>query len=250
MTETKPKSKLPYTVDSLLREQYIHEQILAQVGPEPERPVRHGLLTEEQAAAWVPVHQAWRKRYEDAYRARPDTTGYPGAFGPNKSGMGGAKAIERGLLTPYVFDGPAQQLTPEGRAHVESTTPTPPPVKAAPLTGNVKGALDRPRTGTYTGDIPANPKERREHKPLTSHIKSIIAAVNTGAEARALGFEASDAPMQPGDEVMAETFGKLRRGIVTRVGGKNVRVAYATPSGGFMQETEVPADTVLRKIGR
>ncbi len=248
-TAVKPKSKLPYTVDSKLREQHIHEQILAQVGPPPERPAPRGLLTEEQAAAWVPASQAWSRRYEEAYRAHPETTGYPGSSGPATGGMGGVKAVERGLMTPYVFDGPRPQLTPEGRAHVETTSPTPPPVKAAPATGNVSGTLDRPRTGTYTGDIPANPKERREHKPLTDHVKALTLAVNTGPEANALGYAMNDEPMQPGDEVMVDTFGKLRRGVVTRVGGKNVRVAYATPSGGYMQETEAPAAGIFRKTG-
>jgi hypothetical protein len=103
----------------------------------------------------------------------------------------------------------------------------------------------------YTDTISTDRKERLGDKAFTDHVETLTIAVDTGPEANALGFTYSDGPLQVGDEVMVDTFGKLRRGIVTGttrggVNGGNTRIAYMTPSSAGVQETTRSTERVLR----
>jgi hypothetical protein len=112
-------------------------------------------------------------------------------------------------------------LTEKGRKLVESTSPT------------------------------IKPEKREASKPelpSDDRVRAVMSAVNTADQARALGFEWTDTPLNVGDEVMVDTFGKLRGGIVTRVGSKNVAVAYMTPSGGYTQTATRENKAIMRRV--
>lgn len=241
-TETKlPKSKLAPTLDASLRFMVARDERL---GPPPNQGVLVGGRVDRTNAAPDDVITAYRNEAGKLAHQMAEELGA-------STSTGGAtlQKLEAAGLARWDRTTGHVVATPAGIEHVKTTSTAGQIKKAAPVTGTVASTLDRPRTGGYTGDIPANSRERAEHKPLSDHVKALTLAVVNGEQARALGFELNGAPMQPGDEVLADTFGKLRRGIVTRVGTKNARVAYATPSGGYMQETESPLDAVWRKVG-
>lgn len=140
------------------------------------------------------------------------------------------------------FRGAHWRVTPRGKEAVGVRQPAP----ATPTT-----SVDRPRTGTYAGDIPTDRAERLGDKAYTDHIKMLTLVADTGDQARDLGFGPSDQPLQVGDEVMVNTFDRLRRGIVanvTRNGVGNARITYATPSGGYAQETTAAHGAVLQLV--
>lgn len=100
---------------------------------------------------------------------------------------------------------------------------------------------DRAPTGTFAGEIPAGRAERLDYNgEFGRHVRALTYGVGPGEEPE--GFDVPDQAEAPqvGDEVMVQAFGMLRRGIVTRSGTHNARVAYATPSGSIINESERP----------
>jgi hypothetical protein len=130
------------------------------------------------------------------------------------------------------------EFTERTVAPVKRTEVVPPP--AAP----------RPNTGDLPGTIAFDEKGRTQlTDEQTKHVKKLVMALNTGDEANAYGFHMDkEHRAQVGDEVMVDSFGRLRRGIVTKVtknGTGNARVAYVTPSGGYVQEANSPVGSLF-----
>lgn len=172
-----------------------------------------------------------------AQRASEEKYGAP----VRTSGDAMAKLEAKGLVT---FTSAGFEPTEAGRRHVVGTAPAGPYVeKKVQLTGTVASVGSRPRTGTWTGEIKADRKERLGDKAFTDHVKMLTLVAETSDQVKAWGFGPSDRPLQVGDEVVTHTFNRFRRGIVTGVtrdGKGSARIAYATPSGGYAQETTAP----------
>lgn len=250
-TPAKPKSKLAHNQDSLLRAVIaIHDEL----GPEPKWPAdipRNRVLTDaenERLKPWREASRAWERR------AREIAQSFGSPYGWSSAGDPGVKLRDKGLIEWNSDGHPLPTPTAEARRIVASTSPTPAPVKKAAATGVVAPTLDRARTGTYTGDIAANRDERLGDKAFTDHVTTLTLTANDEDQANAFGFGYTDEPLQVGDEVMAVTFAKWRRGIVTGTtrGGANggtTRVAYNTPTGeGGVMETTNRTQGVMRLV--
>lgn len=250
-TPAKPKSKLAHTQDSFLRAIIaVHDEI----GAAPEPPFRfpNRPLTSDEIEALAPyraAYMAWERRASQIAREHGSPYGYSGG------GDAAVRLEEKGLIEPRNPDGRGGLRTPtaEARRIIASTSPTPKPVKKAPATGNVAPVGDRPRTGTYTGDIQADRTERHNNKALTDHVRSLVLTV-PGDQAESIGYGNSNEPVQVGDEVFVFTFNKWRRGIVTGTtrGGANggtTRVMYSTPTGdNTVMETTNRTEGILRLV--
>lgn len=183
----------------------------------------------------------------EAYRQRMREHRIVEGFYINKDGTPGKRG-----------NGSIVEGAPGGRGakpyvHLDGISPDALPVRR-PTRPMGPEAAARPRTGTWKGDIPktAAGKTDLRDKAFSNHITSLTLAVNTSDQAKAFGFESQpDRPAQVGDEVMVNTFGMLRRGVVThttRDGLGTTRVAYATPSGGYAQETSTMGSRVLHLV--
>jgi hypothetical protein len=248
--DSRPRSELSYARDSLLRTAAV---IRERIGEQPEYTAGDPDKTEVNAAT------AWSTQ---AYAIAREL----GTKNPYEAGAITGELQRAGYLTAY-RQGPGnrvhgQGLTDKGLRHVAETAPTP---KGGGRTGAEKARIDaqaaqaeaaavatagRAANG-YTGAISTDRAERLNDKAFTDHVKMLTLVANTRDEAEAWGFERSDQPVKVGDEVVTHAFDRFRRGIVTsapRGGLGNIRIAYVTPSGGYVQETTTPHAYVLQLV--
>jgi hypothetical protein len=179
-----------------------------------------------------PLHPGVSESYRQTHEARRVLEGYwvkndgtPAKIGNNNSAVKGAPG---GYGTRTAVDLDGIEFTPATIAPVKRTDTVPPPV-------------NRPTTGNYPGLITYDDKGRTSFTDeQTKHLKMLTMAVRTGGEANAMGYHmVPGRQAQVGDEVMVDTFARLRRGVVTKTtknGSGTARVAYVTPSGGYVQE--------------
>jgi len=223
--DTRPRSELSHGRDSLLRTAaVIHERL----GPQPGYTVDDPDKTEVNAAI------KWSR---DANAIAKEL----GTKNPYESGHITGELIRGNYLAEATQDGErvnGSYITGEGLRHVADTAPTP------------KGGG---RTGaTAKIEIAARHETSKLGRDVTyQEALKLMAVAGGDDDARQLGFAAApDQPVKAGDVVMVDTFSRYRRGIVTEVGVKNVKVAYTTPTGGrgVMHATR-PNEKILRKVG-